>query len=250
MISIEKHIQNFDVISLEELNQLALLTRTDRKFTLNIADLEEILFQIEKEYKILAIEGFKNMQYKTIYLDTPSFDLFRMHHNGKLNRYKIRIREYLQTNTRFFETKFKNNKGVTIKKRYNKADGWDYNQLAKNFVEENTNIKANKLKKGLEVYCKRCTFANIETGERVTIDTELEYILNNKSTKMENLVIIEVKSKKGSRLSPILRALRDKRVQAFGISKYCFGIALLSEGVKKNMFKKKVLHLKKLNSAK
>ena len=40
-----------------------------------------------------------------------------MHQNKKLNRYKIRQREYLISDISFFEIKFKSNKGRTIKKR-------------------------------------------------------------------------------------------------------------------------------------
>ena len=43
--------------------------------------------------------------------------MFHNHHNGKLNRYKIRFRDYINTKNSFLEVKFKTNKGETIKSR-------------------------------------------------------------------------------------------------------------------------------------
>ena len=55
--------------------------------------------------------------YRTLYFDSPEFELFRRHHAGMLNRYKVRSREYVDSQLAFLEVKHKTNKGRTIKQR-------------------------------------------------------------------------------------------------------------------------------------
>ncbi len=106
-------VNSFEEISLGEIEKVAaLLDRIDLKFTINISELPEILEFVKPYYSALCIEDKRIMQYKSLYFDTADFNLYKIHHNGKLNRYKVRIREYSDTNTVFFETKFKNNKKV------------------------------------------------------------------------------------------------------------------------------------------
>ena len=100
-------------ISLEEMDRVKLMDRTDTKFVFHISELSELLQSISQDYFILDMKGLRAHAYETLYLDTVDFDLFRNHHNGKLNRYKIRYRNYKESALAFFEIKFKNNKGRT-----------------------------------------------------------------------------------------------------------------------------------------
>ena len=62
-------------------------------------------------YKCVEIENKRVSQYQTLYYDTKDMKLYNEHHNGHLNRYKIRHRTYVDSNLSFLEVKFKNNKG-------------------------------------------------------------------------------------------------------------------------------------------
>ena len=104
-------------ISLEEMDKVSLMNRVDQKFILSFTDLCQIIPQLEAEYRILTICDQNVFTYKTDYYDTPGLNMFTDHHNGKLNRFKIRHREYVESNLEFLEIKFKNNKGKTLKKR-------------------------------------------------------------------------------------------------------------------------------------
>ena len=55
--------------------------------------------------------------YKSLYYDTEDWKFYLDHHNGRVNRNKIRFREYVGSKLTFLEIKLKNNKGKTIKKR-------------------------------------------------------------------------------------------------------------------------------------
>jgi hypothetical protein len=241
-------VNSFEEISLGEIEKVAaLLDRIDLKFTINISELPEILEFVKPYYSALCIKDKRIMQYKSLYFDTADFNLYKIHHNGKLNRYKVRIREYSDTNTVFFETKFKNNKGRTLKKRFVKHNKFKLEEKESEFVREMTNIDPASLKAGIYVYYKRATLVNSKSGERVTIDIDLTFKNEIKEEKFPNVAIIEVKSSKGNKNSPLLEVLKKKKIEQFGMSKYCLGVSSLIDDVKRNNFKEKLLTLNKLN---
>ena len=55
--------------------------------------------------------------YRSLYYDTVDRQFFLDHHNERVNRYKVRFREYVNSGLSFLEVKCKNNKKKTIKNR-------------------------------------------------------------------------------------------------------------------------------------
>ena len=104
-------------VSLEEMDQVKLMDRVETKFVFNLDSLPRLLSHMETGYRILEISGTRSHCYHTVYYDTPALELYHLHQRGRLNRYKIRFRKYCDSELSFFEIKFKNNKGRTIKKR-------------------------------------------------------------------------------------------------------------------------------------
>ena len=89
-------VNSFEEISLGEIEKVAaLLDRIDLKFTINISELSEVLEFIKPYYSSLCIKEKRIMQYKSLYFDTEDFNLYKIYHNGKLNRYKVRIKPKL-----------------------------------------------------------------------------------------------------------------------------------------------------------
>ena len=107
------------------MDNVKLFDRVDTKFICGISILPEILDDISKDYYILDIDGIKRMTYKTNYFDTAGFKMYNEHQNGKLNRFKIREREYMDSSIKFLEVKFRNNKGRTIKSRILRSESKD-----------------------------------------------------------------------------------------------------------------------------
>jgi SPX domain protein involved in polyphosphate accumulation len=66
---------------------------------------------------VLEINGARLHHYQTLYFDTRDFALYSQHHNGQRARYKVRVREYLDSEMAFLEVKRKTNQNRTIKSR-------------------------------------------------------------------------------------------------------------------------------------
>src|SRR5437870_4303206 len=87
----------FDPIDLKEMDGVKLMNRTDTKFVFNFRYFDSIMKEISEHYRVLVIDGKRMSRYQTLYYDTPTYSLYADHHNGKLNRYKIRHRTYMET---------------------------------------------------------------------------------------------------------------------------------------------------------
>lgn len=238
-------LNTFQPISLEEMDSVKLMNRTDTKYIFNKSELPSILQNLKNDYRCFYINGTRLSTYKTLYFDTEDFLLYRQHHNGILNRYKLRHRSYVESNLNFLEIKFKTNKDRTIKTRIkNKLQG-NFDDQASQFIEKTMPYKAFNLKPNVWINYQRITLVNITNGERLTIDTGLEIINNEKVLKLDKLVIAELK--RGSKqFSPFVKLMRDLHIQPGGISKYCMALALTQSNLKTNNFKEKLLKLRKV----
>ena len=223
-----------------------LMDRTDTKFTFHISKLENILEEARHYYKILDVEGNRISRYKTLYFDTENFDLYNQHHNGKLNRYKIRHRTYIENNLGFLEVKFKNNKGRTLKTRIKQKEVLlPASGRALEFLERMLPFNPAKLIPKIWINYSRITLVNKLSAERLTLDLNLEFEKDEKSEVLDQLVIAEVKQ--DSKIaSPFVAMMHQKHIREGSISKYCFGVASSFTQVKKNNFKAKLLNIKRI----
>ncbi len=130
----------FDKVSLEDLKGVSLMKSVDQKFILPKGRLDQLLDSISNHYySMLEIDNKSNMHYQTAYFDTSKDDMYKAHHNGKLNRFKIRYQNYSDTDTGFLELKFKNNKGRTTKSRIPSTSfSGDFTCRESNFIDINT----------------------------------------------------------------------------------------------------------------
>lgn len=239
-------LQKFSPISLGQMDQVQLLNRIDTKFIFKQDRLADMLDRLFKDYFVLSIDGQILHPYETQYFDTPSLDLYLMHHNGQQNRYKLRFRKYINSGLSFFEVKSKTNTHRTIKKRVSVDNISDrLTPTQKQFVHDCTHDDYNNYLPSLKVNFNRVTLVNLKGGERLTIDTNLHYLNGNGEKGIENIVIVEVKQQKYS-LSPFRQLMRENQLHEFYLSKYCLGITCLHKNLKKNRFKRKLVALNKL----
>ncbi len=238
--------KNFDSILLEEMDQVKLMNRTDRKYWFYIGQLNDLLQTIQSDYYLLHIDGNSLLPYSTTYYDTSKNNMFISHHNGKLNRYKIRRRSYVNSGISFLEVKFKNNKGRTQKKRMPADFGNTvFTNDENEFLNRHSPFTSSQLKPSLMNEFYRLTLVNKNFKERCTIDLNLQFQNNGKSVVYDNLVIIEIKADGKSYVSPLATALRDNRIKAAGFSKYCVGRTVIDPDLKSNNFKRKIRKLNK-----
>lgn len=239
--------ESFDRITLREMEKVQLMKRMDTKYWFELDQLQTLLDSISSQYYMLQINGENWMSYLTTYFDTAENTLYGAHHNGKLNRYKIRKREYLNSGIGFLEIKFKNNKGKTNKMRIpTRVNEPELSSEEIRFIESRTPYDGSDLNTALTNQFTRLTLVNKNFKERCTIDLGLAYQFNSKKVEMKNLVIVEIKSEGKPGLSPLVLALRDSRIKASGFSKYCVGRTVTDAGLKRNSFKQKIREIKKV----
>lgn len=242
-------INNFEPITLEEMDRVKLMNRTDTKFLCHIHQLPAILKQVSDYYKILHVNHFPVSTYPTLYYDSSDFMLYNQHHNGKLNRYKIRYRKYVESNIAFLEVKQKSNKGRTIKTRIPlDSPDWNNNDTAKKFLLKRLPFNPEILMPALWVNYNRITLVNKNSTERITIDLNLHFEKDELKKSYPNLVIAEVKQD-GKINSEFLNIMKKLHIREGSISKYCLGVANLIPKQKTNNFKSKILQIHKLIAA-
>jgi len=244
---IEANLETFNSISLSEILNIGLLNRKDTKYVLGLHNLIPMLNMLKPHYSVLTIDGLRLFNYESMYFDTPDNRLYHEHQRGKLNRYKIRYRRYVDTDTCFFEVKFKTNTGRTIKSRIEDlVVNTSIEGKSISFVEDNTPYLATDFEPRLLIFYKRITLASIERQERFTIDLSLDYFNFNDYATLPNLVIAEVKQDRVSLDSPIFQVFKKLRIKKMGMSKYCIGMVKSFPKIKHNRFKPKILMLNKI----
>lgn len=242
------NLLKFDKTTLAEMNSVSLMKRVDTKFILKESQLLEVLSKLYEDYKILQIDQERLMKYSTLYFDSQNKKCFKDHHNGKLNRYKIRMRKYLVSDICFLEIKKKNNLGVTNKIRKQIKDfETDLSLDSKDFIT-NSNINNLLFEPSLYNNFSRMTFVNKSEAERLTIDVDLSFSFGAKEKKFEKLVVIEIKQE-GKRLNTTInRVLKSMSILPTNFSKYCIGISNTLDNIKSNRFKEINLKINKLNN--
>lgn len=244
-----KILCDYNPVSLSELDDLALMKRVDKKFVVSTALLPELFTLAKDHYQILEIEGDRAFTYNTKYMDTVDLDLYKMHHNGRLNRQKVRYRTYAVNDLTFLEIKTKNNKGTTVKTRIKTPVTEFQTSAEKDFVGGTLRIDSSGLEESLNNSFCRITLLSFKTKERISIDYNLGFHKNGDKVDLPHVSIIEVKRDKSNINSPIIELLRQFGVHPRGFSKYCMGMAMLEKNVKKNSFKPNLLHLKRIENA-
>jgi hypothetical protein len=252
MEPLDKLLTNFDPITLQEMDSVQLLDRTDTKFIFPSSRLPELLKLAQKHYKILEICTERDFAYHTTYFDTDNYLFFSQHMSGRPTRYKVRYRIYESTGTSYLEVKCKTNKDRTVKWRIKndfQEEGFDVRALT--FLLSHINDCAFDIKPVLVNQFHRLTLVSIASGERITIDHILSFSCKG-GTRVElpYLAIAELKREGFTNCSPFLSILKQMQIRKSSFSKYCVGNAILRPMEKTNILKCSLLQLKKIENDK
>ncbi|MDR0572615.1 MAG: polyphosphate polymerase domain-containing protein [Tannerella sp.] len=250
-IPINNILEQMQPISLSEMEHIRLLDRVDSKFVAPATLLPSLLELLTTDFRIQTVKGKKFSLYATQYLDTSGLDFFLMHQNGKLNRQKIRIRSYMDSNLSFLEIKNKSNRGRTQKIRVPVAQ--THIEMVDDLAEEQPFLQAHarfavkKLCPVLSNSFNRITLVNKRATERITIDWGLAFqnLLTGNTESLEKLTVLELKQDARS-ASDFREILNRLRIKQRSFSKYCMGTALTNPGIKQNRFKAKWSAINKL----
>jgi len=248
-INLSKMVSGFQPISLSEMDGVKLMNRTDTKFAFEVAKLPLLIQKMIPFYRILAIDGKLIHDYKSLYFDTDNRKFYLDHHNRRVNRNKIRFREYVGSGLIFLEIKRKNNKGRTIKKRI-KVDAISdqltlkQQQYINKIVGKDLNVEAKQW-----INFSRITFVHKTQKERLTIDINLTFENDKQEGDLKQITIAEVKQERMSRSSDFMRLAKELHILPIRISKYCMSTLELNPNLKQNRFKEKKIFINKLKQA-
>ena len=234
----------FEPISLPALNaKAAMLERLDNKYVVEIATLRHAAESLARQFDILEIDGLRSFTYETCYFDDVDRRSYFDHHQGRRRRAKVRIRRYVEAGLCFLEVKLKDKRGITVKKRF-AHDLARFGQLdaaAVGHVEDAYRDLYGMtfpytLSRTIDMRYRRMTLVAKEGGERMTIDSGLQFFTPAATHAVDgHLFIVETKSANGNGMADrILRALHQHPTRH--CSKYCMGVALLDNGLKRNRF--------------
>ncbi|MGY8989199.1 MAG: polyphosphate polymerase domain-containing protein, partial [Flavobacteriales bacterium] len=244
-MNLQSELNEFETITLSEMDDVKLMRRTDTKFVFNVLRLSKILEKLSRFYKVLSIDGNLIHDYKSLYFDTEDRKFYIEHHNRRVNRNKIRFREYVGSGLTFLEIKLKNNKGKTIKKRI-KVDS-----ISEEITEKQQIYIDKIVGYPIEVSAKqwinfsRVTFVHKTQKERLTMDINLTFNNQKDEGDLKNIVIAEVKQERMSRSSDFMRVAKEMSILPMRLSKYCMSTLSLNPKLKKNRFKEKSLFINK-----
>lgn len=227
----------FEPITLADTDRVSLADRHDTKYLFHLSQLPLLLGRLQAHYTILDINHRRTAAYETLYYDTPDLQMYRSHHNGQLNRYKIRHRTYRDSGAGFLEVKFRNNKGRTIKSRTAESTALEaWHGSAADFLSGHAPYAPASLLPSVRVNYSRITLVSMTDVERLTFDLGLQFIKDRTCLSHNQLVIAELKQEKVLR-SPFTDMMKQLRIQEASISKYCIAVASTHRGIKKNHFK-------------
>ncbi|MBE0655163.1 MAG: polyphosphate polymerase domain-containing protein, partial [Bacteroidales bacterium] len=242
--SVLKILAEFDSVCLGDLPVDSQMSRFDKKYIFPGFLIPEIVRKATGTYKVLEIANKRLLEYRTQYFDTPQYNMYHDHHNGKGERYKIRLREYVDSKDTFLEIKHKTNKGLTIKQRIVVPEVSIYGENARYLIRTTTPYSTDDLMPSLSTEFKRFTLLNNKSWERITLDLCLDVWQNGEKHTLPWLGIAEVKKSNPHVKVMFKDILSDSNIHPRNFSKYCTGLAYLNRNIKINNFKANLLILK------
>ena len=233
---IDDIIGQIEPVSLEQtLADSAMLTRVDNKYLINQRQFGSILQDVSQRYRILTIDAKNVFAYRSKYFD-DHYRTYYEHHQGRRRRFKLRIREYVDSGALYFELKLKGLRGKTVKFREScdsfsiqtLDDRSHYYLLARDWYESAYRRRfPDCLSASLIVSYSRIALVSTVGQERVTVDTNISYQDTRTSRSWalsHNAVVVETKTEKGTgEMDQLLKSRGYRR--ASGCSKYCLGLA-------------------------
>lgn len=243
------NLNSINTIHLKDMENVKLMNRVDTKYWFHTDRLPQILDWAKEFYYILEIEEKKVLSYSTTYYDTALNSMYVSHHNGKLNRYKVRHRTYLESGISFLEVKQKSNKGRTVKSRIpTSADADNFTSDEASFLDANCPFTSNELSPCIQNRFRRITLVSKNMDERCTIDMDLQFYSNKQTLELDKLAIVEIKTEGLPSSSPLRAFLKELGIKKSGFSKYCVGRAMSSPNIKNNSFKHTIRKINKVVS--
>jgi hypothetical protein len=239
-------IETLAAATLEELEARAsLMTRTDRKYVVPVADLPRVvdaIADLDEDVRVLDVDGRRSHRYASTYLDTPGLEAYWRSARRRRHRFKVRNRVYLDSGLGFTEVKTRGPRGSTVKSRtprgvHGSSSSDPLPEAATRFVRDELagaglgRVDVASLVAVLRTSFVRRTLWLPGSGARVTLDVDLAWSLpwSSTATRVLGLAVVETKTWRAG--TGIDRALWARGHRPVRISKYGTGLALLMPGL-------------------
>lgn len=248
--NLEDTIGKFSTISLEEMDNVKLMSRMDTKYVFHAERIPGLLEMASDHYRVLSIDDHRIFTYNSLYFDTVGLRSYLDHHNGVRPRYKVRFREYQETGGIYLEVKRKiaNDRTRKCRTRVESIEK-DLSEKSVEFISKHSPFDASQLIPSLWTIFRRITLVGKSAPERITIDTDLSFHHKEKESALPFLCICEVKREQTGGKTDFMRILKENRIYPGSSSKYCLGTILLKKEIKQNQFKRLILYINKLENA-
>lgn len=230
-------------VGLDEVNSDAeLLTRTDRKYIVSNEEADALIEHVVDRCSVLDLDARRRFAYSTTYHDTPDRQLHRDTAHRRPARFKVRVREYVDSRLTMLEVKEKNGRGRTVKHRVDVSslrDGVDLSPHGELTAAMRTYVDGvldtdltDRLEPALRVDFCRTTLLSHTGDSRCTIDVGLSAVDPKGAEVRPDLIVIETKSE--NHASAIDRWLWANGIRPTRLSKYCTSMAALDPSLPAN----------------
>jgi hypothetical protein len=223
-------------IGLDELTaQAELQVRRDRKYVLPVSDLATLLPALDRDTRILDIDGIRLFRYASVYFDTAELISFRLTALRRRRRFKIRTRTYLDSGLCLLEVKTEGVRGGTVKTRlaYERQHHDDV-APGRRFVDAvlaDLDVGSLDFAPVLTTHYLRTTLFLPASQSRATIDIDLSWAdlgqpdSGRPELSLPGLAVVETKTRAAA--SEVDRLLWARGHRPTSISKYATGLAAL-----------------------
>lgn len=243
----DRILAQLEPISLEQSASAKLMKRTDTKFVFPSLLLPAMIENLSPAYRVLQVDEVRLQRYQTLYFDTPDFQLYRQHHNGQRDRFKLRLRSYLDSDINYLEVKKKDNHNITRKSRVETAFPLDgQSPDVRSFLKSTFPLSEAPMVPKITNQFHRISLVSRVDAERLTLDLNLRFFSPSGNFSIPRIVIAEIKQPHFSLHSPFIREMRHAGYRPTRFSKYCVGVALAYPHLKRNAFKPLLLRLEKM----
>ena len=248
--SLDTLLSRFKPVEISDISHATLQNRKESKYLLSTHQALDLLKHLPETYQIFEVDGKQIQTYSTTYYDSPEFQLYLAHHNGRKPRYKVRTRSYIGSDLTFLEVKEKKNTGKTIKHRLQtKGLVTRLGSDIREFLSSCFPFDYSQYKPVLINEYRRITLVSAVQPERITLDIDLTFRSGSTDILLPDIAIAEIKRSFDHTRSPALEYLNTMRLRPRGFSKYCIGISLLyGDFVKHNNFRMILRILNKLTN--
>jgi len=232
-------LKNFETTDIKTLNQRTVWKdRIDIKYMTNVSLLDSLLQTLSADYLILENKGNCVSQYTNEYLDTVDYKLLR---GDDKMKHKIRKRRYNGEDGFWLEIK-EVKYGILKKYRTLNPTPSEF----ETFIRTNTPYTSSKLNSSIFTCYDRMTFMHKTLPLKITLDTNLKVKNDNRLISFNDLMIIELKSRKNDAASFSNIIESSLHIKPCGVSKYKLGVASLHPELKQKISPDTLLNIKKI----